>query len=128
MIHRRHSTDNTEFEFTGLEKQSRILKNTLKYDSATINQNPILSRIAAEKKRKEKEEKEEEEERRREGKEEGFHRKKLLVKELTKSESVNFLDSYREKDGSQNNAKHFSMFKLRKLGEGLKIKQTNKAM
>lgn len=94
-------------EFTGLESQSRLLKNTLKQDTSTIKSNSILSRIASERGHKDKDNEE---------RAAGFTRKKLLVKELPKVESVNFVDSYKTTDSSKN-ANRFSSYKISCLGE-----------
>ena len=99
--------NNDEFEFSGLEKQSRLLKNTLKNDLMTIKNNPILSRIAAERGFKGKEEE----------KGSGFIRKKLLMKELPKAEGVDFLTSYKEDKGKSQAAKLYSMLKVSNMGE-----------
>ena len=101
--------DSQEFEFSGIEKQSRLLKNTLKGDKSTIGDNIILSRIAAEKSQKEIEVKS------------GFARKKLLHKELPKTaanEGVDFTATYKE-DGNKRTetARMYTMLKISNLGE-----------
>ena len=102
------SNDTQEFEFSGLENQSRLLRNTLQNDNSTIKDNTILSRIATEGRFKKEEEREQEK---------GFVKKKLLTKELPKVEGVNFLDDYKTKDGNSQNSKRYAMMKLSCLGK-----------
>ena len=100
--------DSQEFEFYGLETQSRLLKNTLRNDTSTIKDNSILSRIAADRRISTKGKE-------GESNDSGFAKKKLLVKELPKVESINYLDSYKAKNDSQN-TNRYSMMKLSSLG------------
>lgn len=77
-------------EFSGIEKQSRLLKCTLKRGEAAVENNSILERIAAEK------QKEVEDRRASLG---GYTRKKLLHKDLPKTAAdagVDFAATYND--------------------------------
>lgn len=110
--------DSQEFEFAGLENQSRLLKNTLRGDKSLIENNPILNRIAIEKEAKKEEEKEKKEEN-------GgmkYIRRKLLHKELktVENEGIDFTSTYEENSSNKasrtQTAQLFSVMKIAKLG------------
>ena len=112
--------DSQEFEFAGLENQSRLLKNTLRGDKSLIENNPILNRIAIEKEAKKKEEKEKEENGGMK-----YVRRKLLHKELktVENEGVDFTSTYEENSNNKasrtQTAQLFSVMKIAKLGNQL---------
>lgn len=100
--------DSQEFEFAGLEDQSRLLKNTLKGDKELLDANPILSRIA--------------EERNKEEISSGYVRRKLLHKELNcvENKGIDFVSSYDEKSADRERsrmARLYSSMKISKLGK-----------
>ena len=110
--------DSQEFEFAGLENQSRLLKNTLRGDKSLIENNPILNRIAIEKEAKKEKEKEKKEEN-------GgmkYVRRKLLHKELktVDNEGIDFISTYEENSSNKasrtQTARLFSVMKIAKLG------------
>lgn len=108
--------DSQEFEFAGLEKQSRLLKSTLKGNNRELmDSNPILSRIASSK--KEGKEKEEEEE----VGGASYVRRRLLTKELHNIDNsgVDFISSYDDKVASLERSKTsriYTHMKLSNLG------------
>lgn len=85
-------SDQDEFEFSGLERQSRLFRNCLKGEESKddLKPNKILSRISEEKSKYQ-------------DTMVGLHcpRKKLLKKELPKADVMrDFVDSYRDKEKS----------------------------
>ena len=112
--------DSQEFEFAGLENQSRLLNSTIKGDSALIESNPVLNKIANERKTDNNDTE-------RIVEENGMRyvRRKLLHKELkpldtTDLQPVDFISSYDEKSanlGRTQISKLYSSVKLSKLGK-----------
>ena len=104
--------DSQEFEFAGLENQSRLLKGTLKGNNKElVDANPILSRIASTKKEKEEEE----------VGGASYVRRRLLTKELNNVDNsgVDFISSYDDKVASLERSKTsriYTHMKLSKLG------------
>lgn len=110
----RGSEYSEEFEFAGLENQSRLLRNTLKGNNKELaDSNSILSRIAADAEKEKREEKEVE----------PYPRRRLLTRELNKrtdNSGIDYLSSYNEKTASLERSKTnriYSFMKLSKLGE-----------
>ena len=88
--------DSQEFEFAGIENQSRLLKGTVNGDKDLIKDNSLLEKIASERGRSAEQE----------NKSPGYCRRKLLHKGLTKaSTAVNVADSY---SSNQSGSKAFS--------------------
>jgi hypothetical protein len=107
--------DSQEFEFAGLENQSRLLKNTLKGDQSLIDGNPILNRIANKKKSDTSQLNESEMK---------YVRRKLLNKELTAvdNEPVDFMSSYSGGEAGKSRAQTGRMFSImRKLDDSCEI-------
>ena len=77
--------DGQEFEFAGIENQSRLLKGTVTGDKDLIRDNSLLEKIASERGRSAEQENESP----------GYCRRKLLHKGLTKaSAAINIANSY----------------------------------
>lgn len=84
--------DSQEFEFAGVENQSRLLKGTISGDKDLIGDNGLLGRIASERGRSAEQE----------DKSPGYSRRKLLHKGLARaSKSVNITHSYSTQSGNK---------------------------